>query len=125
MTVLFSDSFSIAKCLGARTVAPHLLEILPQFRIISEVVTDAQAVKSCIQFAGLLHVVNLYQHLEYTIISSIIQENLHCYETWNFITTFTFILISISMPSSHLHFSSVAHMQFLSRMHRHIFPPAW
>jgi hypothetical protein len=58
--LLFSDSFSIAKCLGARTVAPHLLEILPQFNIISEVVTDAQAVRSCIKFAGLLHVVFLY-----------------------------------------------------------------
>jgi L-serine/L-threonine ammonia-lyase len=51
--MLFSDSFSIAKCLGARTVAPHLLEILPQFNVISEVVTDAQAVTSCIKFAGL------------------------------------------------------------------------
>jgi hypothetical protein len=60
ITVLFSDPFSVAKCLGARTVAPHLLEVLPQFNIISEVVTDAQAVKSCIKFAGLLHVVFLY-----------------------------------------------------------------
>lgn len=42
---------SVAKCLGARTVAPHLLEILPQYSIISEVVTDAQAIESCIKFA--------------------------------------------------------------------------
>ncbi|XP_021917379.1 L-serine dehydratase/L-threonine deaminase-like [Zootermopsis nevadensis] len=42
---------SVAKCLGARTVAPHLLEALPQFNVISEVVTDAQAIKSCIKFA--------------------------------------------------------------------------
>jgi len=34
-------------------VAPHLLEILPQFSIISEVVTDAQAIMSCIKFAGM------------------------------------------------------------------------
>ncbi|PNF37463.1 L-serine dehydratase/L-threonine deaminase [Cryptotermes secundus] len=47
---------SIAKCLGARTVAPHLLEILPHFNIISEVVTDAQAVRSCIKFADDEHI---------------------------------------------------------------------
>jgi len=42
---------SVAKCLGARTVAPHLLEILPEFSIFSEVVPDAQAILSCIKFA--------------------------------------------------------------------------
>jgi len=51
--VFFYNLFSVAKCLGARTVAPHLLEVLPQFNIISEVVNDAQAIESCIRFAGL------------------------------------------------------------------------
>ncbi|GFG35519.1 hypothetical protein Cfor_10743, partial [Coptotermes formosanus] len=41
----------VARTLGARSVAPHLLEILSQYSIISQVVTDAQAIESCIKFA--------------------------------------------------------------------------
>jgi hypothetical protein len=44
---------SVAACLGSSAINPHLLDILSQFNVISEVVTDAQAVRSCIQFAGL------------------------------------------------------------------------
>lgn len=42
---------SVATCLGNSAVNPHLLNILSQFNVISEVVTDAQAITSCIKFA--------------------------------------------------------------------------
>jgi hypothetical protein len=44
---------SVATCLGNSAVNPHLLNILSKFNVISEVVTDAQAITSCIKFAGL------------------------------------------------------------------------
>ncbi|KAK7789463.1 hypothetical protein R5R35_005857 [Gryllus longicercus] len=43
---------SIAKTLGARTVPQQLIDSLAKFKIISEVVTDAQAVSSCLHFAA-------------------------------------------------------------------------
>ncbi|XP_069684127.1 serine dehydratase-like [Periplaneta americana] len=55
--VALEEITSIAKCLGSRTVDPHLLEIMPQYNILSEVVSDAQAVESCIRFADDEHAV--------------------------------------------------------------------
>lgn len=49
--VVLDKITSIATGLGNSAVNPHLLEIMPQFNIISEVVTDAEAVTSCIKFA--------------------------------------------------------------------------
>jgi len=45
---------SIAKTLGARTVTPALMEVLPRFTIHSHVLPDKEAVRGCIKFAGLL-----------------------------------------------------------------------
>ncbi|XP_067015262.2 L-serine dehydratase/L-threonine deaminase isoform X2 [Anabrus simplex] len=42
---------SIATSLGARTVPDELMATLSNFNVTSEVVTDAQAVSSCLQFA--------------------------------------------------------------------------
>ncbi|KAJ4436770.1 L-serine dehydratase/L-threonine deaminase-like [Periplaneta americana] len=54
--VALEEITSIATCLGARTVAQHLWDIVPNFNIISEVITDAQAAESCIRFADDEHV---------------------------------------------------------------------
>ena len=42
---------SIATSLGARRVMPHLLELAREHQIVSVVVSDAQAVQGCVQFA--------------------------------------------------------------------------
>ncbi|OXA50993.1 Serine dehydratase-like [Folsomia candida] len=42
---------SIAKTLGAPSVAPKLMEILPKFDIISNVQSDAAAVEACLRFS--------------------------------------------------------------------------
>lgn len=44
---------SIAKTLGAPSVAPKLMEILPKFDIISNVQSDAAAVEACLRFSGM------------------------------------------------------------------------
>jgi L-serine/L-threonine ammonia-lyase len=43
---------SIAKSLGARSVAPTLMEIHKKFNIISKVLPDKDAVSACLRFAG-------------------------------------------------------------------------
>ncbi|XP_049785214.1 L-serine dehydratase/L-threonine deaminase-like [Schistocerca cancellata] len=48
---------SIATSLGARTVTEGLMERVPHFKVISEVVEDKAAVQSCLKFAELENVV--------------------------------------------------------------------
>lgn len=43
---------SIAKTLGAPSVAPKVMENLPLFNVISEVQADSAAVDACLKFAG-------------------------------------------------------------------------
>lgn len=43
---------SVAKCLGARTVAAQALECTREFKIFSEVVEDVEAVRAVQQFLG-------------------------------------------------------------------------
>jgi len=43
---------SIAKTLGAPSVTPKILEVLPKFNIISATLPDLEAVKACLKFAG-------------------------------------------------------------------------
>lgn len=43
---------SIAKTLGARCVTPKLLEKYKDFNVISEVLSDKDAVHGCIRLAG-------------------------------------------------------------------------
>lgn len=45
---------SIAKTLGAISVAPKVMENLPDFRVISEVQPDSSAIEACLKFAGKL-----------------------------------------------------------------------
>lgn len=47
---------SIATSLGARRVAPHLLDLARQREIVSIVVSDRQAVQACSQFADAMRV---------------------------------------------------------------------
>lgn len=47
---------SIAKTLGAPSVAPKVLENLPNFNVISEVQPDSAAVDACLKFAGIADV---------------------------------------------------------------------
>ncbi|KAJ6630915.1 L-serine dehydratase, partial [Pseudolycoriella hygida] len=42
---------SIAKTLGAPSVAPKVMENLPKFNVISEVQPDSAAVEACLRFA--------------------------------------------------------------------------
>jgi L-serine/L-threonine ammonia-lyase len=42
---------SIAKTLGANSVAPRVLEMIPNFRVISEILSDKEAVSACFKFA--------------------------------------------------------------------------
>ena len=46
---------SVAKSLGARSVAPTLMDIHSDFNIISEILPDKDAVSACLQFAGKVH----------------------------------------------------------------------
>lgn len=43
---------SIAKTLGAPSVCPRLMEMLPKFNITSHVQSDAAAVEACLKFSG-------------------------------------------------------------------------
>lgn len=43
---------SIAKTLGAPWIASKLLEVLPDFKIVSEVLSDKDAVQACLRFGG-------------------------------------------------------------------------
>lgn len=43
---------SVAKCLGAKTVAARALECTQEFKIFSEVVDDAEAVSAVQRFLG-------------------------------------------------------------------------
>ncbi|PSN41506.1 L-serine dehydratase/L-threonine deaminase [Blattella germanica] len=48
--VVLEKITSVAVCLGARSIAPNLLDLTRQFNVISEVVTDTEAVESCVRF---------------------------------------------------------------------------
>lgn len=43
---------SIAKTLGAPSVAEKVMENLPNFNVISEVQPDSAAVEACLKFTG-------------------------------------------------------------------------
>jgi L-serine/L-threonine ammonia-lyase len=43
---------SIAKTLGAPSIAPKVMEILPKFNIISNVQSDRHAIEACLKFSG-------------------------------------------------------------------------
>lgn len=62
---------SIAKTLGAPSVAPKVMENLPNFNVISEVQSDSAAVSACLRFAGKKHYSNF--------------QNLMCHETKSFL----------------------------------------
>lgn len=47
-----NDMTSIAKTLNAPSLAPKILENLPDFRVISHVQPDSAAVEACLKFAG-------------------------------------------------------------------------
>ncbi|KAJ9584409.1 hypothetical protein L9F63_021247 [Diploptera punctata] len=49
--VVLEKITSIAKCLGASSVPPYLLEVLPDFNVTSRVISDETALESCIRFA--------------------------------------------------------------------------
>lgn len=43
---------SVAKTLGAPSVATKVMDNLPDFNVISHVQSDSAAVEACLQFAG-------------------------------------------------------------------------
>ena len=43
---------SIAKCLGSKTVCQKLFEYTKNHNIMSQVVSDQQAISACLKFAG-------------------------------------------------------------------------
>jgi len=43
---------SIAKCLGAPSVTPQLLQVMSKFNVLSATLADIEAVKACLKFAG-------------------------------------------------------------------------
>lgn len=43
---------SVAKTLGANSVAPKVMENLPNFNVISVVQPDSAAIEACLKFAG-------------------------------------------------------------------------